>query len=214
MLGAQAAGAALVSFNAPAFCSYGHEQGANAPVSEYAAFAYTTALNLLLADRNCCQRIGDTTIVCWAENAAPTYSNAMLMFFCGGAEARGVSESDLAAALKALSQGRPVSFLDDNLDPNQNFYVLGISPNAARLSVRFFLRNSFGQFAKNLQDHADRLSITRPAFDKRENLSVWALAQETVNQRSRDKIHRPSWWAICSGPSSPAGPIPPPCSTA
>lgn len=191
VMGAQAAGAALVSFNAPAFCSYGHEQGANAPVSEYAAFAYTTALNLLLADRNCCQRIGDTTIVCWAENAAPAYSNAMLMFFCGGAEARGVSESDLAAALKALSQGRPVSFLDDKLDPNQNFYVLGISPNAARLSVRFFLRNSFGQFAKNLQDHADRLSITRPAFDKRENLSVWALAQETVNQKSRDKNPSP-----------------------
>ena len=191
VMGAQAAGAALVSFNAPAFCSYGHEQGANAPVSEYAAFAYTTALNLLLADRNCCQRIGDTTIVCWAENAAPAYSNAMLMFFCGGAEARGVSESDLAAALKSLSQGRPVSFLDDKLDPNQNFYVLGISPNAARLSVRFFLRNSFGQFAKNLQDHADRLSITRPAFDKRENLSVWALAQETVNQKSRDKNPSP-----------------------
>ena len=191
VMGAQAAGAALVSFNAPAFCSYGHEQGANAPVSEYAAFAYTTALNLLLADRNCCQRIGDTTIVCWAENAVPAYSNAMLMFFCGGAEARGVSESDLAAALKALSQGRPVSFLDDKLDPNQNFYVLGISPNAARLSVRFFLHSSFGQFAKNLQDHADRLSITRPAFDKRENLSVWALAQETVNQRSRDKNPSP-----------------------
>ena len=162
VMGAQAAGAALVSFNAPAFCSYGHEQGANAPVSEYAAFAYTTALNLLLADRNCCQRIGDTTIVCWAENAAPAYSNAMLMFFCGGSEARGVSESDLAAALKALSQGRPVSFLDDKLDPNQNFYVLGISPNAARLSVRFFLHSSFGQFAKNLQDHADRLEITPP----------------------------------------------------
>lgn len=172
VMGAQAAGAALVSFNAPAFCSYGHEQGANAPVSEYAAFAYTTALNLLLADRNCCQRIGDTTIVCWAESAAPAYSNAMLMFFCGGAEAHGVSESDLAAALKALSQGRPVSFLDDKLNQNQNFYVLGISPNAARLSVRFFLHSSFGQFAKNLQDHADRLSITRPAFDKRENLSV------------------------------------------
>lgn len=168
VMGAQAAGAALVSFNAPAFCSYGHEQGANAPVSEYAAFAYTTALNLLLADRNCCQRIGDTTIVCWAENAAPAYPNAMLMFFCGGSEARGVSESDLAAALKTLSQGRPVSFLDDKLDPNQNFYVLGISPNAARLSVRFFLRSSFGQFAKNLQAHADRLSITRHSAQRRD----------------------------------------------
>ena len=189
--GAQSSGAPLVSFNNDSSCSYGHLKGANAPVSEYAAFAYTTALNLLLADRNCCQRIGDTTIVCWAESAAPAYSNAMLMFFCGGSEARGVSESDLAAALKALSQGRPVSFLDDKLDPNQNFYVLGISPNAARLSVRFFLHSSFGQFAKNLQDHADRLSITRPAFDKRENLSVWALAQETVNQRSRDKNPSP-----------------------
>ena len=111
--------------NAPAFCSYGHEQGANAPLSEYAAFAYTTALNLLLADRNCCQRIGDTTIVCWAESAAPAYSNAMLMFFCGGAEARGVSESDLAAALKALSQGRPVSFLDDKLDPEPELLCAG-----------------------------------------------------------------------------------------
>ena len=77
------------------------------------------------------------------------------------------------------------------MDPSQNFYVLGISPNAARLSVRFFLHSSFGQFAKNLQGHADRLSITRPAFDKRENLSVWALAQETVNQKSRDKNPSP-----------------------
>ena len=37
--GAQSAGAALVSFNAPAFCSYGKEQNLNAPTSKYAAFA-------------------------------------------------------------------------------------------------------------------------------------------------------------------------------
>ena len=191
VMGAQAAGAALVSFNAPAFCSYGHEQGANAPVSEYAAFAYTTALNLLLADRNCCQRIGDTTIVCWAENAAPVYSNAMLMFFCGGAEARGVSESDLAAALKALSQGRPVSFLDDKLDPSQNFYVLGISPNAARLSVRFFLRDSFGALMKNVNDHYEHMEIVRPSYEKFTYLPLWALLRETVNLNSRDKAPSP-----------------------
>lgn len=214
VMGAQAAGAALVSFNAPAFCSYGHEQGANAPVSEYAAFAYTTALNLLLADRNCCQRIGDTTIVCWAENAAPAYSNAMLMFFCGGAEARGVSESDLAAALKALSQGRPVSFLDDKLDPNQNFYVLGISPNAARLSVRFFLRNSFGQFAKICRTTSTGSASPAPpsTSGKTCRSGRWRRRRSTRNPGT--KIHRPSWWAICSGPSSPADPIPPPCSMA
>ena len=58
--GAQSSGAALVSFNAPAFCSYGKEQNYNAPTSKYAAFAYTTALNHLLSDRehgNCKARL-------------------------------------------------------------------------------------------------------------------------------------------------------------
>ena len=77
--GAQSSGAALVSFNADAFCSYGHEQGENAPMSEYAAFAYTTALNRLLADRDHCKHVGDTTILCWAENAEPVYQDAMSM---------------------------------------------------------------------------------------------------------------------------------------
>lgn len=191
VVGAQAAGAALVSFNAPAFCSYGHEQGENAPVSEYAAFAYTTALNLLLADPNCCRRIGDTTIVCWAENASSVYPQAMGMFLCGVPEERGIQDSDLAAALESLARGRPVTFLDALLRPDQKFYVLGISPNAARLSVRFFLRDTFGAFAKNLQDHAERLRIVRPAFDKRENLSVWALARETVNLKERTPTPSP-----------------------
>lgn len=49
--GAQSSGAALVSFNAPAFESYGKEQSYNAPVGKYAEFAYTTALNYLLSKR-------------------------------------------------------------------------------------------------------------------------------------------------------------------
>ena len=72
---AQSSGAALVSFNAPAFCSYGHEQNFNAPVGKYAAFAYTAALNHLLADKENVQLIGDTTVVCWAEGADEVYQN-------------------------------------------------------------------------------------------------------------------------------------------
>ena len=71
--GAQSSGASLVSFNAPSFCSYGHEQGMNAPTGEYAAQAYTTALNTLLADRNGVCRIGDTTVVFWAEGGGTGY---------------------------------------------------------------------------------------------------------------------------------------------
>ena len=67
--GAQLSGAALVSFNESAFCSYKKKQNQNAPVGKYAAFAYTTALNHLLEDRKNVHRIGDASVVCWAENA-------------------------------------------------------------------------------------------------------------------------------------------------
>ena len=176
--GAQSSGAALVSFNAPAFCSYGHEQGDNAPVSKYAAFAYTTALNRLLADRSHCKHVGDTTILCWAENAEPVYQDAMSMFLFGADEATGIQESDVQAALKRLSAGQTVPFLEKELSPDQHFYLLGLAPNAARLSVRFFLRDTFGSFAQNLQKHAEEMEIDCSEKEKFRTLPIWAVVNE------------------------------------
>lgn len=178
--GAQSSGAALVSFNAPAFCSYGHEQGNNAPVSKYAAFAYTTALNRLLADRSHCKHVGDTTILCWAENAEPVYQDAMSMFLFGADEAAGIQESDVQAALKRLSAGQTVPFLEKELSPDQHFYLLGLAPNAARLSVRFFLRDTFGSFAQNLQKHAEEMEIDCSEKEKFRTLPIWAVVNETT----------------------------------
>ena len=178
--GAQSSGAALVSFNAPAFCSYGHEQGDNAPVSKYAAFAYTTALNRLLADRSHCKHVGDTTILCWAENAEPVYQDAMSMFLFGADEAAGIQESDVQAALKRLSAGQTVPFLEKELSPDQHFYLLGLAPNAARLSVRFFLRDTFGCFAQNLQKHAEEMEIDCSEKEKFRTLPIWAVVNETT----------------------------------
>ena len=178
--GAQSSGAALVSFNAPAFCSYGHEQGDNAPVSKYAAFAYTTALNRLLADRSHCKHVGDTTILCWAENAEPVYQDAMSMFLFGADEAAGIQENDVQAALKRLSAGQTVPFLEKELSPDQHFYLLGLAPNAARLSVRFFLRDTFGSFAQNLQKHAEEMEIDCSEKEKFRSLPIWAVVNETT----------------------------------
>ena len=178
--GAQSSGAALVSFNAPAFCSYGHEQGENAPMSEYAAFAYTTALNRLLADRDHCKHVGDTTILCWAENADPVYQDAMSMFLFGADEAAGIQESDVQAALKRLSAGQTVPFLEKELLPDQHFYLLGLAPNAARLSVRFFLRDTFGSFAQNLQKHAEEMAIDCSEKERFRTLPIWAVVNETT----------------------------------
>ena len=73
----------------------------------------------------------------------------------------------------------------------QEFFILGISLNIARLSVRFFLRNSFGEIMRRVQEHYERLEIVRPSLDKREYLTMWSLLDETVNQKSRDKLPSP-----------------------
>ena len=171
---AQSSGAALVSFNAPAFCSYGREQNYNAPVGKYAAFAYTAALNHLLADSDHVQHIGDTTVVCWAEGTEDIYQSFGMAALFGG-EVPGLSDNDLRAALKRLANGLPCD--DLGVDPNRPFYILGLAPNAARLSVRFFLRDSFGKLMENVNAHYARLEI---AGAKYSILPLWALLNATV----------------------------------
>ncbi len=183
--GAQSSGAALVSFNGDAFCSYGREQSLNAPTGKYAAFAYTSALNYLLADRKYVCRMGDTTVLFWAKGGNEAYQGFALPALFGGPAT--CDEKDLWKMLEALCRGKPVSFDGEQIAPNTTFYILGLSPNAARLSVRFFLQNSFGYFIRNAQAHQDRLEIVRPSFDKFETLPLWRLLDETVNQNARDK---------------------------
>lgn len=176
--GAQVIGASLVSFNAPAFCSYEHEQGANAPIGEYAAFAYATALNTLLADRDHVCRVGDTTILFWAANAEAAYQDFMMYSLFNDH----YSEGDILSALHSLAKGESVDWDQARLDPATRFYVLGLAPNAARLSVRFFWQNNFGTLARNIARHYERLDIVRPSFDKFPTLPIWRLVQETVRR--------------------------------
>lgn len=184
--GAQSSGASLVSFNAPAFCSYDREQGLNAPTSQYAAFAYGAALNYLIATQN--TRVGDVTLLFWAESGEEAYADALKRFgFGGGDEDDQYKEEDLKGLMESLAEGADVEWDGTRIDTNMTFYILGISPNAARLSVRFFLRNSFGQFIRNVKAHYDRLEIVRPSFDPFDNIPVWRMLKETVNPNSREK---------------------------
>lgn len=188
--GAQSSGAALVSFNGPAFCSYGREQGFNAPVGEYAAFAYTAALNHLLSGKDSVQFIGDTTVVCWAEGAEPAYTDFACSALFGAELPQELTEQDISAMLKRLANGLPCTELP--LDPNRPFYILGLAPNAARLSVRFFLRDTFGALMRHVNDHHMRMEIIRPANDPHTFLPLWAMLRETVNLNSRDKSPSPA----------------------
>ena len=184
--GAQSSGAAIVSFNAPAFCSYGKEQSLNAPVGKYAAFAYTSALNYLLADRDNVQRIGDTTVVCWAEGAEPNYQKCAFAALFGAQLPEQITTDTLRSIVKRLAENRPCEEL--NLEPSRNFYILGLSPNAARLSVRFFCRNTFGELMQNINAHHERMKIVGRDYDW---IPLWAMLRETVNLKSTDKSPSP-----------------------
>lgn len=188
VMGAQSSGASLVSFNAPAFESYGKEnardnqgQGRNAPVGKYAAFAYGAALNYMVGQADFHGRLGDTTLVYWAEGAEPAYGSAfMAMMGMGGEDKNEITQKELSGLLTALCQGNTVKWENVPLNPENRFYILGIAPNASRLSVCFFLQDSFGALVTHYQKHQERLNIVRPAFDERETLSMWALLRETA----------------------------------
>ena len=189
--GAQAMGTSLISFNAPSFCSYEKEQGNNAPVGEYAAFAYSTALNELLNDREHRKVIGDTTVVCWVEGGSSAYQDVGMAAMFGMEEESGITEQELSLILEKIRCGEDVEVRGEWMDLGKRFYVLGLAPNVARLSVRFFMINTFGEMLRHIGEHYERLKIIRPSYDKFPMLPVWKLLSETVNQNARDKSPSP-----------------------
>lgn len=201
--GAQSSGASLVSFNLDAFTSYGNKQGMNAPVSNKAAFAYGTALNYLLrrSDTNH-QRvnIADTTVVFWAEAAteqqAQASENLLAGLFSGSpvpaldsekraADSDRAETNKLSSAFAQLAQGRPLQDIAADLKPDTQIYVLGLAPNAARLSVRFWESNSLEQFAKRLAQHYQDLQMEPLPWNTAP--SIWRLINETVPHRPGGK---------------------------
>ena len=181
--GAQSSGATLVSFNEPAFKSYGKEQSYNAPVGKYAEFAYTSALNYLLSQRKYTFSIGDSMIVYWAEAAKQEYQDALLALLNPAKD----NQEEIHNIFENLRNNRPVVVDDIELNPSQKFYILCLAPNAARLSVRFFYQNSFGNIMKNLAQHYERMKIVSPSWVDYEYLGIDDMLKATVNLNSRDK---------------------------
>jgi len=190
--GAQSSGAALVSFNAPAFESYGKEQSYNAPVGQYAEFAYTTALNYLLNQREYRFPMGDSMVVFWAESGEQEYQR----IFFSSLDLQPDNQEQIRKVFENLKRGIWVDLEDINLDMNQKFYILCLAPNAARLSVRFFYQNSFGNILKNIEKHYSRMEIVRPSWENRAYLGIRQMLMETVNQKSKDKSPVPNMAAM------------------
>ena len=161
VIGANTTGAAIVSFNLDAFESYGKSQSFNAPVGTRDAFRYTTALNRLLADDTRKVRIGDATVVFWSGPGGEDAEGLLRQIF--GEDAPKIEEAEhsgtvdrLRNFLEAARQGRLHEMIQD---PNIPFYVVGLSPNASRLNVRYWLAGTVGEFVQRLAEHAEQLEM-------------------------------------------------------
>lgn len=205
--GAHTGGASLVSFNNAAFCSFGKDQNYNAPIGEPSALKYTSILNRLL-DRDSKNKtnIGDTTIVYWAETKNTQYLDltAFLLAPSGSKEVDEKTEDDgtilrtdqktiqlIRDVLNKVKIGKPLLHGELGVDPvNTKFYMLGLSPNASRLSVRFWYQDSMGHFIERLAKHHLDMEIVH---DEREfpYVSIYRILKETVPRNSKDKASSP-----------------------
>jgi len=181
--GAQSSGANIVSFNLDAFKSFGKDQGANAPVGKKAAFAYTTALNRLLAkDSKQRMQVGDASTVFWSEKTCEIEQQFSDFFSEPPKDDPDRGTRAVESLFKAVQTGAlPVQ------DSQLRFYVLGLAPNASRIAVRFWIADTVGGMAGKICRHFDDIRITHGPKD-RDTLSLFRLLISTAAQGKSENI--------------------------
>ncbi|MFC0336904.1 CRISPR-associated protein, Csd1 family [Kushneria avicenniae] len=186
--GAQSSGASLISFNSDAYESYGQKGQANAAISKKAIFGYATALNYLLRrDNDNHQRlqIGDATVVFWANASDAIQADAAHTFFFSILNDPPTDEQEAArlkTALERIAQGSALADTDLGLRGDTEFFVLGLAPNAARLSVRFWCVNTLDQLTRHVAMHQQDLTLL-PSPWKGGLSPLWRLLYATAPSR-------------------------------
>ena len=153
-------GAKLVGFQKKSgYDSYYKEQGMNAPISKEAEAAYTTALNSLLGkDSSNKYRLHDTSVVFWSQKPTKLEQCFCFIFTSPPKDDPDKNTEVIRDFLKSPFSG---VLNDEDKTP---FYVLGLSPNAARISVRFWRQGTVGEFASHIRQHFKDLEIISDQF--------------------------------------------------
>jgi CRISPR-associated protein Csd1 len=162
-------------------------------------FKYTTALQWLLDSAKNKLIIGDDTCVFWANAENPVqYEEAAFEILAGANESgdskkEGQSEvaGDVEVSIKAIleqgAKGIPSAHPTAHFNPDANFYVLGLAPNAGRLSVRYFYRNSFAKFCDKIKRYHDDTEMA----GNLPHIKIGNLIYGTVSAKSKDKKVNP-----------------------
>lgn len=186
--GAKSAGASIVSFNEDAFTSYGNKQGNNAPVSEDAAVAYTSVLNHFLRTNENKVQIGDASTIFWADGSNAKAAEAIFASFFNDTNEEGdeISEQAIKPVLEKIASGRPMDMEEIQKDfQGVRFYVLGLAPNAARISIRFWMEDDFVTLAKHILWHYRDMRLN--PSPRQEQPSIWRCLLETASTKVKNR---------------------------
>ena len=175
--------AAANSKEAQAYSSYGKDQGYIFPVGKPAAFAYTTALNHLLR-KDSPQRIqvGDASTVFWAERESEFETLIPDIFGDPPKDDPDAGTRAVQTLLNAVHSGQW-----GHSDENLRFYVLGLAPNAARISIRFFHCVTLRELGQRMAQHFEDLSLARGPHDA-QYPSLFRLLTAVAVQNKADNI--------------------------
>ena len=167
--GAQSSGACIVSFNKDAFNSYAKTQSLNAPVSKIVASQYGKSLNDLLESPRQCIHIGDASTVFWSEKKTSFESDFSSFFNEPEKDNPEVGTQKVRALFESIQSG---AYMDD--DSRTRFYILGLSPNAARIAIRFWHVGTVYEFATRIKQYFEDFTIVKPPKEP-EYYSIWRI---------------------------------------
>lgn len=170
--GGLSSGNRLVCFKNTAFESYGKKQSYNSSISVESMKRYTSTLNYLLASQKHKQYIGDMTLLFWAnsERDEDPYIDAFTYGLFANDDV--AADDALKAVFEKMVQGQTADL--EGIDPNTDFYLVGIKPNTSRVAVKIFEKNSFGRIMENLVRHCRDMRFS----EEDRQFPLWAIVKE------------------------------------
>ncbi len=185
--GGLATGSVLIGYNNSSECSYCNEQSYNSNISALAMKKYTEAFNYLLNDKRHKVLLDDMTVVFWAsggiENSICSELISCILFDENSKMDKEETDEMLEGLMKSAREGNITKERingTDIIDSNVDFYIVGITPNSSRLSLKFVYRKKFGELLFNIANYQNDMKIT----EKSPPVPLWRLKRELTSPKS------------------------------
>ncbi len=186
--GGLATGSVLIGFNNDSENSYGNEQSYNSNISRRAMKKYTEALNYLLSSNIHKAMLDEMTIVFWAMSSKDTYEDLFAKMLFEQSDQMNSEQTEqmlknlLSDAGKGTVSRKRIQSLD-MIDPDVDFYMLGLKPNSSRLSVKFIIRRKYADVLWNIAKFQQDLQVS----DDFHSVALWQIKKEMISPKNKNE---------------------------